>query len=267
MIERIREIGETDFSKPLAVYGEGDDVREYAVAFNQMARRLGDYIERQKRFISDASHELATPITIINGHADMLIRWGKENPETLENGLATIKAEALRMNELVDSLLLLARSDSGKQAYDFARLDLGGLLAESIAETKLIAPGLTIEADIAPGLAAVCDGYAIRRVLRILLSNAVKYTGDDGRIHVKAYASHGMAFVTVRDNGMGIPAEHLARVFERFYRVDASRTQKTGSSGLGLAIAKEIVTAHGGEIHAESEPGDGTAFTFFIKST
>ncbi|MCL2500256.1 MAG: HAMP domain-containing histidine kinase [Defluviitaleaceae bacterium] len=267
MIERIREIGNMNFSKPLITYGEGEDVREYADAFNQIAYRLNGYIERQKRFISDASHELATPITIINGHADMLLRWGAENPQTLENGLTTIKREALRMNDLVDSLLILARSDSGKQVYAFKETDMVELLEESIAEARLIAPDFTFEANITPDLSAVIDNVAVKRVMRILFSNAVKYSEDNKRITVTAHASHGMIHVTVRDKGIGIPAEHLPRIFERFYRADASRTLKTGSSGLGLAIAREIITAHGGEIRVQSVVGEGTEVAFFIKSS
>lgn len=265
MIERIREIGNMNFKKPLVVYGEGEDVREYAAAFNQMAYRLNDYIERQKRFISDASHELATPITVINGHADLLLRWGGKDAEMLENGLAIIKAEALRMNDLVDSLLMLARSDSGKQVYDFKTTDMVRLLEESLTEARLIAPDFVFETDIKPNLTAVCDENAIRRVLRILLSNAVKYSEHTARIFISAHLSHGMVQITVKDNGIGIPAEHLPRIFERFYRVDASRTSKTGSSGLGLAIAREIIDAHGGEIKVESVAGEGTEVGFFIK--
>ncbi|MCL2604812.1 MAG: HAMP domain-containing histidine kinase [Defluviitaleaceae bacterium] len=264
MIERIREIGNMNFSKPLVAYGEGEDVREYAAAFNQMAYRLNDYIERQKRFISDASHELATPITIINGHADMLLRWGAENPQTLESGLTIIKREALRMNDLVDSLLMLARSDSGKQVYDFKETDITELLEESIAEARLIAPEFLFESSIIPDLSAVIDNVAVKRVMRIIFSNAIKYSEDNKRITVTARASHGMVHVTVRDKGIGIPAEHLPRIFERFYRADASRTQKTGSSGLGLAIAREIITAHGGEIRVESVSGEGTEVAFNI---
>ncbi|MCL2203728.1 MAG: HAMP domain-containing histidine kinase [Defluviitaleaceae bacterium] len=275
MIEKIREIGNMNFTKPLVVYDESEDIREYAAAFNQMAHRLGGYIERQKRFISDASHELATPITVINGHADLLLRRAHDNPHLLEASLATIKSEAVRMNDLVDSLLMLARSDSGKEIYHFAPVDMTRLLEEGMAEARLIAPDFSFEAAIAPNLSAICDENAIRRVVRILLSNAVKYAKDTnpadnnllptGRVSVSAEAAHGTVKVTVRDNGIGIPPAYLPHIFERFYRVDPARTHKpgsAGSSGLGLAIAREIITAHGGEIHAESEPGEGTAIVF-----
>jgi len=263
MIFKINEIGNMDFSKRLAIDEEDDELREFAYAINDMARKLNLYIERQKRFISDASHELATPITVINGYADLLLRRGKENPSLTETGLETIKAEALRMDGLINSLLLLARSDSGKQDYVFEKVNLTLLLEESIAEAAIIAPNFTFQKNIKQNLTARCDEYAIRRVLRILLSNAIRYAENEKQIQIEASASHEMIQISVKDNGIGIPAEHLSRIFERFYRVDSSRSKKTGSSGLGLAIAKEIINAHGGNIQAYSpitKVREGTEF-------
>ncbi|MCL2703820.1 MAG: HAMP domain-containing histidine kinase [Defluviitaleaceae bacterium] len=263
MISKVKDIGDMHFEKPLVINTEDDELREYVTAFNSMSQKLSSYIERQKRFISDASHELATPITIINGHADLLLRRGTEQPELLSGGLGIIKAEALRMDGLIDSLLLLARSDSGKQSYDFKQENLSALIDESVSEISIIAPDYEIETEIEDGLTAKCDGLAIRRVMRILFSNAVKYSGEGRSLRIKAHESHGLAHISIKDNGIGIPSEHLARIFDRFYRVDDSRSKKTGSSGLGLAIAKEIINAHGGEIEVISEPEAGAEF--FIK--
>lgn len=320
MIERVREIGNMNFAKPLVVYDEGEDVREYAEAFNNMAHRLNDYIERQKRFISDASHELATPLTAINGHADLLLRR-MEMMETTAPRLATsltaIKTEALRMSDLVDSLLMLARSDAGKQSYRFAKVDVTRLCEEALEEARHIARGsfaqgdavevrasrdntlrdnaslcdvaIVFEADFAPPLTALADENALRRVVRILLVNAIKHAPASAenatpaasheplRITLSARAEGGLLHISVRDTGVGIAPQHLPRIFERFYRADPARAQKnaaqnaapqsTASSGLGLAIAREIITAHGGEIHAQSQPNQGTTLTFFIKSS
>ena len=193
MISKVREVGNMDFSKPLVIDGSDDELREYVAAFNTMSQKLSSYIELQKQFISDASHELATPITVINGHADMLLRRGEEHPEMIGSGLAIIKSEILKMDGLVDSLLLLARSDSGKQTYAFEPADLSGLLVESIEEAVLMAPDFTFESDIEPGIIARCDEYAIRRVMRIILTNAVKYSDEGRLIKIKASATHGMA--------------------------------------------------------------------------
>jgi len=267
MLERVREIAKMNFKKPLVVYEESEDVREYATAFNQMATGLNNFIERQKRFISDASHELATPLTVINGHADMLLRrLGRSSADAagMEESLKIIKAEALRMNELVENLLMLARHDNDKQVYHFAQTDITALLEEILAEAHLIAPEVVFIGQIEGKLTAPCDENAIRRVLRILLSNAVKYGAE---ITISAVLSHGLIYVTVKDNGPGIAPEHLPHLFERFYRADPSRTQKSGSSGLGLAIAREMITSHGGEIRIESTLGEGASAIFFIKSS
>ena len=260
MTAKIKDLGKMDFSKPLAIGTDYDELKDYVDSFNDMSQKLGLYIERQKRFISDASHELTTPITVINGHADLLLRHGKDDAELLDSGLAIIKSEILRMDELVDSLLLLARSDSGKQVYSIDTVDLVMLIKECVEEARLIAPEFIFEVDASGSIPIRCDGYAMRRVFRILLSNGVKHSGSLGTIRVSAGVSHGLVRVSVRDFGVGIPPEHLPLIFERFYRVDTSRNKKTGGSGLGLAIAKEIITAHGGEIHADSVFGEGTAF-------
>ena len=267
MIAKVREIGDMNFAKPLVIDDDDDELREYAFQFNNMAQKLNQYIERQKRFVSDASHELATPITIINGHADLLLRHGvNSDPHLLENGLSTIKQEIMRMNDLVESLLTLARSDSGKENYTFRSTNITTLLTESIAEMQTIAPHFTVEFNAPDNLTANCDAYAIHRVMRIILSNAIKYAEDGRHVELGASSAHGFIEVYVKDNGIGIPEEHLSRIFQRFYRVDDSRSKKTGSSGLGLAIAKEIIDAHGGEIAAYSNVGEGVEIRFRIPS-
>jgi signal transduction histidine kinase len=283
MITKVREIEKMKFSSPLIIQTEDDELREYVSAFNSMSQHLSRYIERQKRFISDASHELTTPITVINGHTDLMLRRCLNQPDLMENSLKIVRTEALRMSELVDSLLLLARSDSAQQKYVFESHDIATLLNESAAEARLIAPAFTIYIKIETPVTLICDAYALKRVFRIVLSNAIKYAG---KCDISVQASHGLAHIVFRDNGIGIAPEHLPNVFERFYRVDDSRTRKrsapfysenrlgevshgmkkTGSSGLGLAIAKEIIHAHGGDITAESEPGKGAAFRIVIPS-
>lgn len=266
MIFKVNEIGNMDFSKPLVINSEDEELREYVIAFNNMSRKLSSYINRQKRFISDASHELVTPITVINGHADLLMRRGREQPDLMDSELKIIKAEALRMDELINSLLLLARSDSGRQNYTFEHIMISGLIKESILEAKVIAPDFDFELKMDRDINVKCDEYAIHRVLRIILSNAIKYSGDSKCIQIKAYESHGLLYVSVKDNGIGIASEHLPRIFDRFYRVDDSRSKKTGSSGLGLAIAKEIINAHGGSIQVFSETDSGTEFSFILST-
>ena len=287
MISKVKEIGKMNFKEPLEVFLYEDELLEFAIAFNTMSRNLNSYIERQKQFISDATHELATPITAINGHADLLLRRGKETPSLLDSSLTIIKDEVLRMNNLVDSLLLLARNDSGKETYIFEKTNISTLINNSIEEMQIIAPDFDfifeVDDNDSKKLFARCDEYSIRRVMRIILSNAVKYSCESNFlankkvVHIQVTQGYGMITVTVKDYGIGIPQEHLSRIFERFYRVDPSRSKKTGSSGLGLAIAKEIITAHNGQIYAKSsesssnnndddDNNNGTEISFVISS-
>lgn len=266
MITKVNEIGNMNFSKPLAISSENDEFTEYANAFNKMSENLKSHIERQKRFISDASHELVTPITVINGHADLLLRRWREQPEILDNELVIIKSEALRMNELVEGLLLLARSDSKKQVYKFERIELNKLILESVSDAKIIFPDFEFKTTLQDNVEIMCDELSVRQVLRIILSNAVKYSGSSRQIIISTSKTHSLVNITVTDFGIGIKEEHLPFIFDRFYRVDDSRSKKTGSSGLGLAIAKEIVTAHGGELNVVSEPGSGSKFTVILSS-
>ncbi len=256
MIGKVREIGERRFTNALLVIdSEEDELVDYAVAFNEMTLKLGDYIEKQKRFVSDASHELSTPITIINGHADMLLRWGKDDPAMLDEGLAVIRGEALRMNELVENLLFFARSDSDRQEYSFALEDINALINDCADEARKLYPSceITLVADVLPKRR--CDADALRRVLRILFDNAVKHGGGGTAALSVKLSPEGRIILKLADNGPGIPEKHLEEIFDRFFRLDESRVKKTGGSGLGLAIAKEIVERHGGTIRAENNSG------------
>ncbi|MCL2254404.1 MAG: ATP-binding protein [Lachnospiraceae bacterium] len=264
MISKIKEIGEIHFENPLIIDSGDDEIKEYVTAFNNMSAKISSYIERQKRFISDVSHELATPITVINGHADMLLRRGKSHPELLDSSLKIVKGEILKMDGLVNNLLFLARSDSGKQTYSFEVNDLTELISESAEEIEVIAPEFIIENEVQGDIFALCDAYALKRVLRIILSNAVRYSANSKRIWIKAYESHGLINISIKDDGIGIALEHLPRIFDRFYRVDDSRTKVTGGSGLGLSIAREIITAHGGEITVNCEAGTGCEFMLLL---
>ncbi|GHU88430.1 hypothetical protein FACS1894202_04490 [Clostridia bacterium] len=258
MTEKIKAVGrDGNYNTKIFVdFGE-DELRICAAAFNEMTSKVNEHIASQRRFISDASHELVTPVAVISGHADMLLRWGKDDPEKLSESLNIIKKEALSMAALVDDLLFLSRSDNRKLAYDFQSVELSPLAAECAAERKLINP----DAEITVTGSGVwnADEPSLKRVLRILLDNAVKYGGK----HIKITVSD--TSLSVADDGIGIAPEHVRKIFGRFYRADDSRAKATGGSGLGLAIAREIVAAHGKTIRAESEVGSGTEI--FIESS
>lgn len=271
MISQVHEVGEQRFSTRLIIDSEEDELVEYAAAFNDMVFKVNEYIKKQKQFVSDASHELSTPLTIINGNADMLLRWGKDNPEQLTDSLGIIKNEALRMNELVENLLFFARSDENRQDYVFVPLDIGNLIAEYLEEARALYPGHEFQYTNIPLPVRSIDIEAMRRVFRILIENAVKYGGvseaNAARLNPPIILSaqetdNGRIRISVADRGGGVPPESLPYLFDRFFRVDDSRTKKSGGSGLGLSIAKEIIERHNGRIWAENH--DGAVFIFEI---
>jgi signal transduction histidine kinase len=266
MTEKLRSIARHDYRTRIFIDSAEDELREYALAFNDMAAKVNDHIERQKQFISDASHELTTPVAVIAGHSDMLLRWGKDDPALLASGLATIRREAFAMDALIQNLLFFARTDSGRQQYDMRATDLTALAKECLSEQRLLHPDFQIElaADAGGRLTARADAEAIKRVFRILFDNAVKYSADTKRIRVLLDAEAGLARIRVSDMGVGMERVHLKRIFDRFYRADDSRARASGGSGLGLAIAKEIIDAHGGSIKADSAPGAGTTVTIAL---
>ena len=264
---KMTEVSNMNFDNPLVVDASDDELRDVAYAFNTMTAKLNKYINMQKRFVQDASHELASPITVINGHTDLALRRGGENPQLVHESLTTIKSEIARMSELVDGLLMLAKSDSGSYNYNYDKVDIAKLLHKTTDEARLINPDFVFEVSIkSTQIYARCDFYAIQRVIRILISNAIKY-GEHKKIIITAEKNHGLITVSIKNFGIGINNEDLERIFERFYRIDTSRTKKTGSSGLGLAIAREIITAHGGEIFAESQTDEWTKVSFRISSS
>jgi len=260
---KITKINAANVSEPISIDEGDDELRDLVFAFNTMAGQLGHYIDMQKRFVSDASHEMATPITIINGHADMLLRRFA-NEETAPS-LKIIKSEIQHMNDLVGSLLMLARNDSGRQEYNFESADLAEIVAEILTETKITAPDFEVESKLDP-VQVRADVYAIQRVVRIIISNAVKYSTTVKKLEISTTVTQGMAELKIKDSGIGIANEHLNKIFDRFYRVDPARSRATGSSGLGLAIAKEIIKAHGGMISAESSVDEGTTFTLWLQA-
>lgn len=286
MIEKVRSVGERDFGSKISVDSSEDELREYALAFNQMSSKLDEYIEKQKRFISDASHELVTPVTVIAGHADMLLRWGKDDAHMLADGLDTIKKEAFAMNSLIEDLLFFARSDSDRMAYTKQTIDFTRLLSECIAEQRVIRPDFPILFDTTKPHTIHADPEAMKRVIRILFANSVKYSRDSKQITVTLYRKQRLepALLTTRreeakpqenrqalilrvsDCGIGIAPDRLPKIFDRFYRIDDSRAKETGGTGLGLAIAKKILNAHGYAITAESVPEEGTTMVIELFS-
>ncbi|MBP1568578.1 MAG: hypothetical protein J6U36_08065, partial [Oscillospiraceae bacterium] len=235
-------------------------------AINNLIDRMKQSYVQQARFVSDASHELRTPISVIQGYANMLDRWGKEDEKVLEESISAIKTESESMSKLVEQLLFLARGDNGKNQLTMEDIDLSAMMQELYDEYLMVDPAheFILKNEGAPVI-AYGDYAMIKQTARILTDNAVKYTPEGNEIYFSAYTDEkGVPVFEVQDTGIGIAPEDLPKVFERFYRADDARNRKTGGTGLGLSIAKWIVDRHGGHFDIKSYPDAGTRFSVFL---
>jgi two-component system OmpR family sensor kinase len=260
-----RAMAEGDYDQQLPLSGPAE-VQELAASFNRMARQVKSSRQAQRDFVANVSHDLKTPLTSIQGFSQAILDGTAADPEAARRAAGIIHDEAGRMRRMVDDLLLLARMDAGELQLDRQAVDLVPLLASCVTrlEPRAQDGGIALNLDTPPsGLPPITgDGDRLVQLFTNLLDNALKHTPAGGRVTVTASASGDQVVVAVADTGPGIPADELARVFERFYQVDKSRarTQAPGV-GLGLAICKELAEAHGGRIAAESVVGVGTKFS------
>lgn len=260
----VRRISVSNLSRRVEVGPADDELSRLAVTFNEMIERLQVSFEQQNRFVSDASHELRTPIAVIKGYADLIGQWAKGDPQVLEESVAAIRKEANGMTALVEQLLFLARGDSGRLKPQKEDIPVSALLHEIVEESRLITPYRHFEETAPENLQIHADPKLLKQALRALVDNAIKYTPEDGIVRLDA--SEGSKGVTIRvtDTGIGIPENELPRIFDRFYRADQDRSREKGGSGLGLSIVKWIVDVHGGTITVESEKGKGTSVSIYL---
>lgn len=267
-IRPVRDISQTavriaagDLSQRISVAETESELGQLAGVLNSTFGRLEKSFVQQQQFTSDAAHELRTPVSVILTQTQSALnreRSADEYRQTVE----ACQRSAQRMRRLIESLLELARLDAGQESMCRVRFDLARTAADCVEQIRPLAAEkrITIETALEP---AECDGDAERmaQVLTNLLSNAVHYNHEGGSIRMSTRAEGGFAMAEVADTGPGIPAEHLPHIFDRFYRADAARTTSKGRAGLGLAISKAIVDAHGGQLEVVSTVGEGTAFT------
>ena len=223
----------------------------------RMLRPVAESFERQKQFVWDASHEFKTPLAVISANCEVLEAEIGENEY-----LGYIRSEVRRTDRLVQNLLTLARMDKGSVKADLARLNLSeAVLSVALPfESTVFEAGKTLEMNVDDGVFVKGDGDMLKQLTVILLSNALKYSNDGGTIRLSLAQKGRGAVLTVFNTGEGIPADKLEKIFDRFYRGDASHNSEIAGNGLGLSIARTIVEAHRGRIHAESEPGKNAAF-------
>ncbi len=259
MITDAQSIGIQSLDARLEVPAAEDELRSLALTINGMLERIEAAFAVQGRFVADASHELRTPLAILQGNADMLSRWGREDERVLSESIGAIQRQVAYMNKLVENLLFLARSDGNRQELKKSVFSVKELFDEMLEEQSLLDGTHTYTVECDSNLSLFADRSMIKQFLHAVIDNSVKYTPAGGSICLMASKDKDVLSVTVTDTGVGMEAEPLSHIFERFYRADKARARATGGLGLGLSIAASIVAAHGGSISAQSEAGKGTA--------
>ena len=250
----------------VAIASGGKELAALTASINDMLARIDARYQAQVRFTSDASHELRTPISVIQGYANLLDRWGKDDPATRQEAITAIRQEADSMAQLVEQLLFLVRGDNETQKFNPAQVDLTELVTSVAKETAMVAPTHTVSSEVESGVTAVADPALVKECLRVLSENAVKYTPAGGSVTIGLKrAPEGFAHIWVSDTGVGISQADLPHIFDRFFRADTSRS--TEGTGLGLSIAAWIAARHKGRIDVTSRPGVGSRFVFVLPLT
>lgn len=260
-----RRITAENLGLRLVVANPRDEIGRLAETFNTTLARLEDSFIRTRRFSIDVSHELRTPLTILLGNTEVGLKWAKE-PDEFRSILKSNLDEIQRMSAIIEHLLELSKADEGKLSLVMEEIELSALLRELVQQMQPFAEekGVVILWGEAAELWVPGDRKRLRQLFSTLLDNAVRYTPPGGRVHVSLEGVSDRAKISVRDSGVGIAAEDLPWIFDRFYRVDEARNRAHGGSGLGLSLAKSFAQAHGGEIVVESTPGLGSVFIVYL---
>jgi signal transduction histidine kinase len=257
-----QKISTTDLRRRITLRGARDELYVLGETFNKMLDRLERGFKSQQDFIAAASHDLRTPVTVIKSYADLLSRWGKDEPKVVDESTQALTRAANLMERIVSDLLMLSQVDAGFPLKS-TPVDLAALAGEMLEVAREVAKDMTVEMPPAPPVTVEADEHYLYRALWALVDNAIKYNRPDGKVVLQVGASRSQAFFRVSDTGPGIEDESLSRIFERFYRADRARGHGKGF-GLGLALAKSIVEAHGGKIAVESRLNEGSTFTVLL---
>lgn len=261
------EISRGDFSKRILVANPHTEVGHLGQSLNVMLDRIDSSfderahtIEQMRRFISDAGHELRTPLVSVRGYAEMYRHGWLTEPEQLDQAMERIEKEAIRMGSLVDDLLALARLDE-RRPLDLVPLQLNQIAADTALDTRAQAPDREVNVIEDPSAPVVVgDEHKVRQVVTNLIGNALRYSPEGSPLEIRVSSNEGMAAFEIIDHGEGIPEQFRGKIFDRFWRADTSRNRETGGSGLGLSIVQSIISAHGGKVSAHETPGGGATF-------
>ncbi|WP_040413484.1 HAMP domain-containing sensor histidine kinase [Desulfosporosinus sp. OT] len=263
LADKLDDINATRLDTRISLGDTQSELKTLASAINGMLDRINESYRSQVRFVSDASHELRTPISVIQGYANLLDRWGKNDEKTLQESIDAIKDETENMKGLVEQLLFLARGDNNTMPLQIERFELSALALEVLRETQMIDGGHEYDSQVATVFIKADKGL-IKQATRILIDNALKYTPLGKQITISVSRADGNARLTVQDEGIGIAPEAVPQIFDRFFRADESRARATGGTGLGLSIAKWITERHGGHIEVLSRQDIGTRISLLL---
>jgi len=249
-----------------AVVRGADGRRQGSIIVFHDLTRLKQLEDVRKDFVANVSHELRTPLSLIQGYVETLLDGAKDNPEVSTRFLQTIERNTARLRRLIEDLLIISELESGRIRLDVQPVALVPVVGKVFEDFKKRAAAAKVKLENqVPELAVRADPGRLEQVLSNLIDNAIKYGHEGGKITVRAQAlPDKVVEVSVKDEGPGISAEALDRLFERFYRVDRARSREQGGTGLGLSIVKHIVQCHGGKVRAESQPGHGASFFFTL---
>lgn len=259
---RVRELEERitclNPEESLPVNPNDKELESLEVAINNLLQRLRESYVQQARFVNDASHELRTPIAVIEGYSNMLARWGREDEKVLDESITAIQHESAHMKYLVEQLLFLARGDAGKTVLHPSYISLTDIMREIYEESLMIDEAHVYRFNCPEeDIKATCDPALMKQAVRILIDNAAKFTAEKNEITISVGINeNARPYLQVQDEGMGMEESDIAHMFERFYRSDESRTVK--GTGLGLSIAKWIIDRHNGHFETTSRVGIGT---------
>lgn len=261
----VQKISDGHFDQRVRVTGR-NEIAELGDAFNKMSERLENIDIQRSEFVSNASHELKTPLSSIKILTESLLYQKKMDEKIVKEFLTDINSEIDRLDTIITDLLAITKLDNQTSPLKTGTVNIKELLESTVSSLKPLADRKRIEiaVQIAADIQISCDPVKIRQAVINLIDNSIKYTPEKGMVTVRLSQSGGNVKIEVQDTGIGIPEEYLPHIFDRFYRVDKARSRETGGTGLGLYITKRIVTLHGGTIAVQSKEGEGSLFTLYL---
>ncbi|UQS82551.1 HAMP domain-containing histidine kinase [Bombilactobacillus folatiphilus] len=270
LVRRINQVNRTideinedpDSQARIPKQRSNDEITDLVDRFNKMLDRMQEYTNQQKEFVEDVSHELRTPVAVIEGHLKLLQRWGKDDPQVLDESINASVSEVSRMKKLIQEMLDLTRAEQIEINYTKEVTEANETLEQAYNDFVMLHPDFKINFDdtVPPHTMVQIYRNHLMQILVILMDNAIKYSKDRKEMNLSASTADGMLMIAVQDFGVGLSQKDLQRIFNRFYRVDKARSRESGGNGLGLSIAKKIIEMYKGSITAESAVGSGTIF-------